>query len=217
MIKSLIKNPFTIWLVWLLKSRKLMWVNRKKNLKIGYLAKVEECQFGTFNTIYEEAILSNCKIGNYVYIAHQTKIIHCKIGSFCSIGPNVKIGLGMHPTNFKSTFPAFFSLNKQCQITFCKQNIYNEYGNNIIGNDVWIGANSIILDNVEIGDGAIVAAGSVVTKNVAPYTIVGGVPAKVIKKRFSEATIQELIHSKWWDQEISLIIKNIEKFQSPLK
>lgn len=82
----------------------------------------------------------------------------------------------------------------------------------IIGNDVWIGANAIILQGVTIGDGAIIAAGAVVTKDVPPYAIVGGVPAKVIKYRFSDEVILKLLQIKWWDKPEEWIIQKLEKF-----
>ena len=87
----------------------------------------------------------------------------------------------------------------------------------IIGNDVWIGANVIILPGTWIGDGAILAAGAVITKNVEPYAIVGGVPAKIIKKRFSDKIIEKMLLIKWWDWEDSEIKKNLELFYQPEK
>jgi acetyltransferase-like isoleucine patch superfamily enzyme len=216
-MKDNFKNPLTIWLAWFVKSRMLMFNNKNRFLRIGYLSKLINVKVGLYNTIYDEVILNNCEIDDYVYIASKTQISNCKIGKFCSIGPNVRIGLGMHPTNFLSTFPAFFSAKKQCQVSFTDYNYFEEVGTNTIGNDVWIGANSIILDNIIIGDGAIVAAGSVVTKNVAPYCIVGGVPAKIIKKRFNEEKVKELLELKWWDKNLDWIKENIGAFQSSLE
>ncbi len=214
-MKEFLNFPFKIWLVWLIRSRKVLRQNKSKNLKIGYMTELTNVKVGDFNTFYNNIKLKNSQIGDFVYIADNTSIFNTKIGKYCSIGPNVKVGLGMHPTNYISTFPAFFSTKKQCQISFTDKDLFNELGSNIIGNDVWIGSNAIILDNISIGDGAIIAAGSVVTKNVEPYTIVAGVPAKAIRKRFSDEKIDELLKLKWWDKDIDWLKTNIQLFQQP--
>jgi acetyltransferase-like isoleucine patch superfamily enzyme len=164
------------------------------------MSTIKNVNFGNYNTIYDYAYLENCSIGNYVYIADRTRIGNAEIGNFCSIGPDVRIGLGIHPTNFMSTFPAFYSIGKQCQITFVEKNHFIENGNIVIGNDVWIGYNATILDNITIGDGAIIGAGALVTKDVAPFSIVGGVPARLIKKRFEQEQIEKLLKLKWWNK-----------------
>ena len=216
MIKAALKNPITLWIKWFLVSRRLMFINRKKHLQIGYMTNLRNVSFGKYNTLYSNISIVNSRLGNYVYVSKGTKISNCSIGNYCSIGPDVKIGLGMHPTNFLSTFPAFFSTGRQCQISFTNKNFFEEVGSNKIGNDAWIGANAIIMDNVQIGDGAIVAAGAVVTKDVLPYSVVGGVPAKVIKFRFSEKTTKKLLDQKWWEKDMVWLRKNIENFQGPL-
>jgi acetyltransferase-like isoleucine patch superfamily enzyme len=100
-----------------------------------------------------------------------------------------------------STHPAFFSRHhKSSSLSFAVDKSFEEKLNTTIGNDVWIGANAVVVDGVTIGDGAIIAAGAVVTKDVPPYTIVGGVPAKIIRKRFSEAEINFLLDLRWWEK-----------------
>lgn len=191
--------------------------NRSKHLKIGTLTRLKNVHFGRFNTFYNNIEISNSIIDDFVYVADDTKISRATIGKFCSIGPNVRIGLGLHPTNLISTFPAFYSTRRQCQITFTDTNFYNEIGAVKIGNDVWIGCNSLIMDNITIGDGAIIAAGSVVTRNVEPYSVVGGVPARLIKKRFSDHEIKTLMEFRWWDREIEWIKSNMILFHDPVK
>jgi tetrahydrodipicolinate N-succinyltransferase len=93
--------------------------------------------------------------------------------------------------------------------------LFDEIHPVIIGNDVWIGANAVILDKVKIGDGAVIAAGAIVSKDVKPYTIVGGIPAKPIKKRFSEEEIEKLLEFKWWEKDIRWIRENYELFSKP--
>lgn len=208
----ILKNPLTIWLHWLFKSQFLLFKNRGKNLKIGYMSMLNNVEIGKYNTYYDHVTVSNSKIGDYTYVGPFTKISNATVGKFCSIGTDVKIGLGMHPTNYLSTFPAFFSTHKQCQVTFVDKNYFKERGNVYIGNDVWIGENAIIFDNIVIGDGAIIASGALVTKNVEEFSIVGGVPAKLISRRFDEEKIEIIKSLRWWDKDLNWIIDNIDLF-----
>ena len=98
-----------------------------------------------------------------------------------------------------STSPCFYSTKKQCGYTFAKTNKIQEHKNVYIGHDVFIGANVLIMGGIKIGSGAIVAAGAVVTKDVPPYAIVGGVPAKIIKYRFDNDIVDKLLKVKWWE------------------
>lgn len=136
------------------------------------------------------------------------------IGSFCSIGPEALIGgLGKHPTSFLSTHPVFYSRKRQSGITFSQgHQHFDESAKTIIGHDVWIGARSIILDGVMIGDGAVVGANAVVTKEVPPYAIVGGVPAKIIRFRFDENVRNLLLAWKWWQLPLSVIKQMAPEF-----
>lgn len=161
---------------------------------------------------------NNVTIGEYTYIGNRTKLANVTIGKFCSIASDVKIGLGRHPTTeFISTYPAFYSkYNCGCLTSFTEYQKYEEFQNIIIENDVWIGENAIVLDGVKICNGAIVAAGAVVTKDVPAYSIVGGVPARIIKYRFSEEKISLLESFKWWNKPIKWIIINADFFSSDI-
>lgn len=152
-------------------------------------------------------------IGRYTFIGRDCYLPNAKIGRFCSIGNNVHVVAETHPSRFFSTHPAFYSTGKQCGITFVKENLFEERlsvegYSCIIGNDVWIGNDVRIIGGLRIGTGAIVGLGAVVTKDVPPYAIVGGVPAKVISYRFDEKRINEYLSSKWWENDDAWIKDN---------
>jgi acetyltransferase-like isoleucine patch superfamily enzyme len=152
----------------------------------------------------------NVKIGRGTYIASNSVISDTCIGKFCSIGPNFMCGYGIHPTNGISTAPCFYSTRKQNGITFSKIDKIKERLPINIGNDVFIGMNVSVLDGVSIGDGAVIGAGAVITRDIPPFAIAVGVPAKVIKYRFSKEIIDKLLKIKWWDWDNDKL-KNVEE------
>lgn len=159
-----------------------------------------DCKFSSHNRIYRRAFLRNTSLGRMTYVAELSRIGFADIGAFSSIGPNVLLGgLGCHPVDRLSTHPAFYSARLQAGDTFSETDTFEELPRVRVGNDVWIGAGSIVLDGVTIGDGAIIAAGAVVNKDVPPYAIVGGVPARIIRYRFDEETIEALLEWRWWE------------------
>lgn len=133
-----------------------------------------------------------------------------KIGSYCALGKDIKLITTNHNYNYSSLQYSFYKK------FFNKKPFRNNYSSEqfriIIGNDVWIGDNVCILPNVKIGDGAIIGTGSVVTKNIDAYSIVGGMPAKFIKNRFSDSTKKELLQSNWWNWDDEKIKKNKDFF-----
>lgn len=150
-------------------------------------------------------------MGRYSYMGDNCVAVNAKIGSFCSIAGYCCIGGGAHPTNRFSTSPVFYEgrnvfRKKISNMTFDAEKQV------VIGNDVWIGEKVFIKDGITIGDGAIIGALSIVTHDVPPYAIVGGVPAKVIRFRFDDNTIEKLKRSEWW----SLNDEQLEKFASEM-
>jgi virginiamycin A acetyltransferase len=172
------------------------------------------CDFEGYNSIFSGTELSHVYMGRHSYCGGNSNITNCKIGKFCSLGPEIKIGLGIHPTNRVSTFPGFYSHNKH-SINFNTSSDVIEYGSVTIGNDVWIGQRVTILPGITIGDGAIIGVGAVVTKNVSPYTIVGGIPAHVIRKRFDDVIIKQLCELQWWNWNDEFIREMSPYFYNP--
>ena len=176
-----------------------------------------------------DRVIEGVKVGRFTYGYSK----HCyrnsllkEVGAFTSINESARIGEVNHPLNFISTHPLLYTpkdrilgyegvpgiLNDEEVI-----DVYSTSSNQriIIGNDVWIGANTILLPGVTIGDGAVIGAGAVVTKDVLPYAIVGGVPAKVIRYRFSPEEIEVLLRVKWWEWDIEEIKSKANLLKNP--
>lgn len=191
----------------MLRTIKNLLVNIRYRLRNNHLiialtsSVIRNCSFGYHNRIYDNTILSNVSLGDYSYIGGDCRLMNVIIGNFCSIGPSVWIGgLPSHPLTLKSTFPGFYQKDSSYYGVKPEYDYSEpEFRQVKIGNDVWVGARAMIMDGVTIGDGAVIAAGAVVTKDIPPYAIVGGVPAKVIKFRFSEQEIKEMLESQWWN------------------
>ena len=152
---------------------------------------------------------------NNIVFGYLAKLI---IGKFCQIGQGTTFVLNdaNHQMSGFSTYPFFvFGLNNEQCPEWAEYDIDLPYkGDNIVGNDVWFGHESMMMPAVTIGDGAIIAARAVVTKDVPPYTIVGGNPAKIIRQRFPDEVIKELLEIRWWNWDFDKITRNIEAITS---
>jgi len=215
LIKKVIKYPY-------------LKIKYRKKVKFDFSVNFDKkTLFEGMNFIASNSNFSG-EIGFGSYIAKECHI-KGKIGRFTSIGSYVRCNTGVHPyEKFVSTSPVFYSVTKNklggsfTNIQFFEENRYadknKQYGV-IIGSDCWIGDGVFITGGVTIGDGAVILAHAVVTKDVLPYTIVGGIPSKIIKYRFQENTINFLLKFRWWDkEEIWLrnnldLMKDIDKFQ----
>ena len=141
----------------------------------------------------------NSTLGRYSYMGYDCEVINTDIGSFCSLASGLHIGLAEHPTSWVSTSPVFQHVsNSSVKKRFALFDVPNSK-HTVIENDVWIGTNAIIKEGIRVGTGAIIASGAVVTKDVEPYAIVGGVPAKVIRYRFDASIIDALLSIRWWN------------------
>jgi acetyltransferase-like isoleucine patch superfamily enzyme len=182
------------------------------------------CSFTTDSTIGHHshilsgAIINHSHIGNYSYCSRNLLIQNTTIGNYCSIANDVIIGLGTHPLDLFSTSPLFYKRINPLKLELVKENLdIEEYKPIRIEHDVWIGTRAIIMDGVQIATGAVVAANSVVTKNVPPYAIVGGIPAKIIKYRFSEFQRENLLKSNWWENNAVEVYNRKEEFEEMLR
>lgn len=190
---------------------------RRQGVRISPLAYVApDCRFEGPSYIDRFCNIQRTEMGRFSYIGYSSTVYGARIGRFCSVASGVRIGLGIHPVDHVSTSPVFYS----AQNVFGKnwvgdQHQEPEYREVVIGHDVWIGANAMVMGGVTIGHGAIVAAGAVVTKDVEPYSIVGGVPAKLIKHRFPPEMAKAIESSAWWDAEEALLKMGARVFADP--
>lgn len=174
-------------------------------------------KFGRFNVLFSNVTMLNSTIGDHTFIQKDSFINCAEIGKFCSIAMNVFVGPGQHPTGFVSSHPAFYSSSQPLAKTFSQSDKYDHFKKIVIGHDVWIGQNCVVMDGVSIGTGAIVGAGAVVTKDVSDYAIVGGVPARLIKFRFDEKVRTLLLESQWWDWSDEQLKHRSHLFLEPAK
>ncbi|WP_421906114.1 CatB-related O-acetyltransferase [Mameliella sp.] len=142
---------------------------------------------------------------------------NARIGKFCSIAAGSKVGLGIHPVDHVSTHPSLYSADASGSFGFVQETKIIEHLPVEIGNDVWLGTGVSVMDGVNIGNGAIVAGGAFVTKDVPPYAIVGGIPARHIKYRFDPDMIEFLQDFSWWDRDEDFLRRHAPLFDNPEK
>lgn len=178
--------------------------------------KLRETVVGARCEILERSAVEYSTIGDASYLGHDCQVADTTIGKFCAIAAHVRIGPPNHPMErpslhrftyvpeyydaSKSRDAAFFAARRAARVT--------------IGNDVWIGHGVTVLAGVTVGDGAVLAAGAVVVKDVEPYTIVGGVPGRVIRERFSREIATRLARIAWWDWPFEQVMERLDAFQS---
>ncbi|MFS0774809.1 CatB-related O-acetyltransferase [Neobacillus sp. 3P2-tot-E-2] len=153
------------------------------------------------------------KIGKYSYIGNNSFVIDSTIGNFTSIAPDCYIGGTSHPIEWVSTSPVFHKWENIMKKNFSRHE-FEIFQKTTIGNDVWIGNKVLVKAGVNIADGAVIGMGSVVTKDIGPYEVWAGNPARMIRKRFDDDTIRKLLESKWWNWDDKKIEKSASSFNS---
>lgn len=192
-------------------------------MSFGYPSNAVDCVFSSGVKILSGASLCSVNIQKNSYVGNNSMINTCDIGSFCSLGPDLLIAPGKHPLGRNvSTYPGFYRSRASGAIPMYSEGVFPdaavEHQRCTIGSDVWIGARCVVLDGVTIGSGAVVAAGAVVSRDVAPFSVVGGVPARLIRNRFSDQQIERLLRLEWWNwddakiREHSLAMQDINVF-----
>jgi phosphonate metabolism protein (transferase hexapeptide repeat family) len=179
-------------------------------------AQVHDSILGPWTRVGARTSLSEVSMGAYSYIVTDSSAVYSDIGKFCSIARDVRINPGNHPT-WKAALHHFtyrsvsYEMGDEDDAEFFDWRRAHDVS---IGHDVWIGHGATILAGVSIGTGAVVGAGAVVSKDVPPFTIVGGVPAKPIRERFPKAVQDGLLALAWWDWEHERLAEALEDFRS---
>ena len=153
-------------------------------------------------------------LGRHSYLGYDCKFINCEVGAFCSIADEVVAGGASHPLDFVSTSPVFLSHKDSVKTKFSHFK-FNPKIKTYVGNDVWIGDRALIKAGVRLGDGCAVGMGAVVTKDVPPYAIVAGNPAKIIRYRFSKDVIKKLLDIEWWKMAPTDLKLHAQLFNDP--
>lgn len=224
-LKNIVKLILSRFLCWRYGMPKTCSVDARR-------VKIVHSKFEGRNRISHDVRIFGSEVGFGTYINSNTNLYYCKIGRYGAFASDVQTLVGAHPIHkIVSICPAFYSTSERNPFSYVNQNIFDEFKyadeghkwNLIIGNDVWLGACKIV-QGVTVGDGAIVLAGAVVTKDVPPYAIIGGVPAQILGYRFTPEQMDFLLQLKWWNRgenwikthadyfsDIELFIKKIKE------
>lgn len=172
-------------------------------------------KLGRFNVIFKDAIIIESTLGDHTYVQQRTTVSNADIGKFGSIAAGVTIGLSQHAMQGVSTHPSFYLKNTPLAKTYSDRDCFVTTQRTLVGHDVWIGQNAVIMSGVKLGTGCVIAACAVVTRDVPDYAVVAGVPAKIIKYRFDESLRRALLESQWWCMPEPWLEENHALFSEP--
>lgn len=183
--------------------------------KIHSTADLKSCRLGRHVTIGERVVLREVTVGDYSYFERHGEGIYASIGKFCSIAANVRINALEHPMERVTTHKVTYRPNEYFKFHGVDQQFRDRRRARqvAIGHDVWIGHGAVIMPGVSVGTGAVVGANAVVTKDVAPYQVVAGVPARPIRMRFPPDVVQRLMVLAWWDWPAETLASAISDMQ----
>ena len=194
--------------------KQLCQMVKRRGTHISPLAILHEVQYDKTTSIGALVKMERASIGKCSSIGTLSAAYDCEIGKFCSIARECYIGGASHPIEYVSTSGCFYLKNNFTGISY-NETDYKWHSETKIGNDVWLGFRVIVRGGINIGDGAIVGAGSVVTKDIGPYEIWAGNPARMIRKRFTDDIIEELLKSEWWNWDDEKLMKYGYAFDNP--
>lgn len=203
------------------KINSIIW-KQPLTCRISHAVNIRHTKLEGYNKIASHTKILDSEIGYGTFIGKSSSINQCKIGRYCACASGLEILKGRHPIHtIASIHPALYSALGQYGFTYVNKSIYEEFKyiekdgkkwSAMVGNDVWIASDVKVCENVEIENGAIVMAGAIVTKDVPPYAIVGGIPATIIGYRFSEVQIKALLQLQWWNRGEKWIREHVQYF-----
>ncbi|MCT8992055.1 antibiotic acetyltransferase [Chelativorans sp. SCAU2101] len=184
--------------------------------RIHPTAELKSCRLGRYTAIAERVILREVKVGDFTYFERNAEGIYAEIGKFCSIAANTRINALEHPMERATTHKVSYRPNEYFRYRGVDEAFRERRRAKrvTIGNDVWIGHGAVIMPGVTVGDGAVVGANAVVTRDVAPYMIVAGIPAHVIRPRFPQPVAEGLQALGWWDWPLGKLFEALPDIQT---
>lgn len=184
--------------------------------RIHPTAELKSCRLGRYAAIGERVILREVTVGDFTYFERHAEAIYTAFGKFCSIAANSRINALEHPLERATTHKVSYRPNEYFRYLgvdtgFLERRRAKKV---TIGNDVWIGHGAVVMPGVKIGDGAVVGANAVVTRDVAPYQVVAGVPARPLRPRFDATVAERLLRMAWWDWPVETLFEAIPDMQA---
>lgn len=195
----------------------LLLISKLKSIfqkNVAFSSRVEFSVVSPKAKVWGHCKLFHSSVGDFSYVGPNTRLTYAEVGKFCSIAGEVIVGMGTHTLENLSTSPIFTEEKNGTSIKWINKTIAEPFRKVLIDNDVWIGSRVMVMGGVHIGNGAVVGAGAIVTKDVPPYAVVAGVPAKIIRYRFSPDEIIRLEKVQWWNINPLYLKKKVILFQS---